>query len=1066
MFALHALWRADHRLAVWAEDSAAKRPVPGVRPSRSGMGLRPPGAARPAQVARPHPYACSAETVARLLGGAGAQLDWLMAKTDLGRSTVLMPSWNGIPLPSPELGGGLADGLARRLGNGSESPAAGSRRAAELAPWHLPSLLFAPGEAAQLLGELFDSRTPLLETEQPGVGMIEVPYGASLRWLTRVHDLAWRMVGRGQVLPALLVQEGTPCARWRPVPDEAGWQEISALTAATPPVCRAERPGRPAAEIVADVLDGLVDCEARAVLESGPALLPTGRRPATAAAERWLEALTSPTGRIDGAEPAELAGLQDRLTAWLGSGAPAAGRLRTCFRLREPLGPDPADPVGRTSDDHWRLEFLLQATDEPSLLVDVADMWAGGSALTALEAKLDRPQEAFLAELSRAGRRYPDLRRALRNGRPAALDLDRSEALAFLRDAAPRLAAAGFGVLLPSWWQRPARVGLTLMARTAQPGAVPVESLVDQDAIVAFGWQAAIGDQALTEEELRELAATRQPLLRVRGQWVEVDQERIAEAVAFLEREGGGTMPVGQVLRTALDPDASAGGLPVTVVADGWLGDLLSGQADLRLEPVPVPAGFGATLRPYQQRGLAWLAFLSRLGLGAVLADDMGLGKTAQTLALLAVEHPSGPTLLICPMSLVGNWQRETSKFAPMLRAHVHHGAERLSGADLEREIEGADLVITTYATAQRDHEALRSIGWRRIILDEAQHIKNSATRQATAIRALPAEHRIALTGTPVENRLADLHSLLDFANPGLFGSAARFRERYSVPIERNSDDTAAAALRRRTGPFILRRLKTDPAIAHDLPEKQEMTVMCNLTAEQAGLYQAVVADLVSQVENSSGIQRKGLVLSTLGKLKQICNHPAQFLRDGSPLAGRSGKLARLEETLEEALAEGDKTLCFTQFAEFGSLLRDHLTERLGREVLFLYGGVPKHAREAMIARFQAPSGPSVFLLSLKAGGTGLNLTAARQVIHVDRWWNPAVEEQATDRAFRLGQRKNVQVRKFVCVGTVEERIDEMIKSKRALAETAVGTGESWLTELSTEAFRELVTLSADAVSE
>jgi SNF2 family DNA or RNA helicase len=1036
MLALHALWRADHRLALWAEDSRSPPQQPVMRPTRT---------------ARPHPYACSTETVAELLGGTGTALDWLVSKTTAGQTTLLMPSRGGVPLPSPELGGA----------------ATGPQRAAELVPWLVPSLLFAPGEAAQLLGELFDPRKPLLETELPGVGLVEVPYGASLRWLTGAHDLAWRMVGRGQVLPVLRTEEGTPHARWHPVPNATGWQEISALTAAAPPVCRAEQPGHLAAEIVADLLDALVDCEARAVLESEPALLRGGRRPATTAAELWLEALTSETGRIDGADPTELATLQDRLAAWHRSGAPSAGPLRTCFRLVEPLGPDPADPMGRTSDDHWRLEFLLQAADEPSLLVDAADMWAGGAALTTLERKLDRPREAFLADLSRACRCYPELRRALRTARPTALNLDRAEALAFLRDAAPVLATAGFGVLLPSWWQRPAKVGLTLTARTVQPGVVATGKLVDQDAIVAFNWQAAVGDQTLTEQELAELVAAKQPLVRVRGQWVEVDLDRIAEAVAFLEREGRGTMPAGQLLRTALDPDASAGGLPVAEVnVDGWLGDLLSGQADLRLEPVPVPDGFGATLRPYQERGLAWLLFLSRLGLGAVLADDMGLGKTPQTLALLAVEHPSGPTLLICPMSLVGNWQRETSKFAPMLRVHVHHGAERLSGDELRQAVQGADLVITTYGMAQRDNEALRDIGWRRIIVDEAQNIKNSATQQSRAIRALPAEHRIALTGTPVENRLAELHAILDFANPGLFGSTSRFKERYSVPIERDGDAIAAAALRRRTGPFILRRLKTDPVIAHDLPEKDEMTVMCNLTAEQADLYRAVVAEMVSRVENSSGIERKGLVLSTLGKLKQICNHPAQFLHDGSQLSGRSGKLARLEETLEEALAEGDKILCFTQFAEFGSLLRDHLTERLGSEVLFLYGGVPKRARDEMIARFQAPSGPSVFLLSLKAGGTGLNLTAANQVIHIDRWWNPAVEEQATDRAFRIGQRKKVQVRKFVCVGTVEERIDAMIESKRALAATIVGAGENWLTELSTEALRELVALSADAVSE
>jgi SNF2 family DNA or RNA helicase len=435
------------------------------------------------------------------------------------------------------------------------------------------------------------------------------------------------------------------------------------------------------------------------------------------------------------------------------------------------------------------------------------------------------------------------------------------------------------------------------------------------------------------------------------------------------------------------------------------------------------------------------------------------------------MEHAEGttaPNLLVCPMSLVGNWQREAARFAPMLHVHVHHGAQRLSGDALRRAVQGADLVVTTYGLAERDAAELRSLQWRRVIADEAQHIKNSATRQAAAVRSLPAAHRIALTGTPVENRLAELHAVLDFANPGLFGSAARFKERWSIPIERDGHSDTAAELQRRTRPFILRRLKNDPAIARDLPEKVEMTVNCGLTAEQAGLYRAAVSDMLARIAESRGIERKGIVLSTLTKLKQICNHPAQFLHEpyegaSARLTGRSGKLERLEEILAEALAEGDKVLCFTQFAEFGRLLHGHLARRLGREVLFLHGGVPKHARDAMTARFQDPAGPPVFLLSLKAGGTGLNLTAAAHVIHLDRWWNPAVEDQATDRAFRIGQRRNVQVRKFVCAGTIEERIDAMIEAKRTLAGSVVGNGEQWLTELSTDELRDLVELSADA---
>jgi SNF2 family DNA or RNA helicase len=424
------------------------------------------------------------------------------------------------------------------------------------------------------------------------------------------------------------------------------------------------------------------------------------------------------------------------------------------------------------------------------------------------------------------------------------------------------------------------------------------------------------------------------------------------------------------------------------------------------------------------------------------------------------------PTLLVCPMSVVGNWQRETEKFAPDLRVHVHHGADRMSGPELAAAVAGTDLVITTYALAARDTAELAELTWDRIVLDEAQNIKNSASRQAQAVRSLPARHRIALTGTPVENRLAELWSIMDFANPGLLGPLTRFRARYAVPVERYGDEDAAARLRRITGPFVLRRVKTDPSIIDDLPDKIEMKQLCNLTTEQATLYRAVVDDMLGKIDESEGVQRKGLVLATMTKLKQVCNHPAQFLGDGSRIAGRSGKLARLEDILEEALAEGDRALCFTQFASYGAMLVPYLAARFDTDVLFLHGGTPKKQRDAMVERFQSGDGPSIFLLSLKAGGTGLTLTAANHVIHLDRWWNPAVEDQATDRAFRIGQRRDVQVRKFVCIGTLEERIDKMIEQKKALAQLVVGAGEDWLTELSTAELRELVTLSAEAVGE
>jgi SNF2 family DNA or RNA helicase len=375
--------------------------------------------------------------------------------------------------------------------------------------------------------------------------------------------------------------------------------------------------------------------------------------------------------------------------------------------------------------------------------------------------------------------------------------------------------------------------------------------------------------------------------------------------------------------------------------------------------------------------------------------------------------------------------------------------------------------VVTTYALATRDRETLGAVKWERIALDEAQNIKAIEARQTRAIRSLPARHRVALTGTPVENRLTELHSIMDFLNPGLLGSATTFKRRYARPIERYRDEDATERLRRATGPFILRRLKTDREIIDDLPEKIEMRVDCRLTKEQASLYQAVVEEMLAKAAQAEGIERSGVILAALMKLKQVCNHPAHLLKDRSDLGGRSGKLARLEEILAEALSEGDRALCFTQFAEFGQMLQGHLQERLGHEVLFLHGGTAKNARDEMVRRFQATGeGPPVFVLSLKAGGTGLNLTAANHVIHFDRWWNPAVEDQATDRAFRIGQKKNVQVRKLTCLGTLEERIDTLIARKRNLADRIVGTGEAWITELDTAQLRELVTLSADAVGD
>jgi SNF2-related domain/SNF2 Helicase protein/Helicase conserved C-terminal domain len=1019
---LHGLWRGADRLCLWAEDSTR----PTQPPRRSG---RPPRQ-------QPHPFAVPRDELPD-------ELSDLAAKAAAVSVPLLLPTQAGGPAAAPEL-----------VRTEEELPARGP---VTLRAWSVPMWEYGQDDALAVLR---------------GLDAELVTLGADLRHLRAVADFAVDLVSRGRLLPGVLPEgplavaqaEQKATAVWRPVltGGDAAWARSLAL--AMPPVGRA-LDEEPAGLVVARALDALVDAAARAALGESVGRESGGREGGREQVRLgWRGALTGRQRRFT-ADPAAVAALAEELSAWQREAL--GGSVRACFRLIEP---DPQE----STEDAWRLEFALQATDEPSLMVDAERVWRSRGALRALARHLDTPQETLLAELGRANRLYPPLAEALRTARPADLPLDAAGAHRFLREGAPLLAGAGFGVLLPSWWSRPrGRLGVRLRAGTpTAPGTVASASALGLDSIIKYQWELALGDEPLTADELEAMTNLKAPLVRLRGQWVELDPRRLAAGLKLLSdpRHETAEMSVGELLATALSIEEGPGGLPVDgVTAEGWLGELLSGEAERRLQPLPAPDGFHGSLRPYQERGLAWLAFLQSVGLGGILADDMGLGKTVQLLALLAADPPdAGPSLLICPMSLVGNWQREAGRFTPALRVHVHHGAERPRGAKFAAAVTGADLVVTTYSLAARDADALADIAWHRVVLDEAQAIKNAATRQATAVRKLPARHRIAVTGTPVENRLADLWSIMDFANPGLLGSAASFKRRYAEPIERRGDEESADRLRKLTGPFVLRRVKTDKSIISDLPEKLEMEVLCNLTAEQASLYQAVVEDMLAKIESSDGIERRGLVLATMTKLKQVCNHPAQFLHDGSRLAGRSGKLARLEEILDEVLAAGEKALLFTQYAGFGAMLRAHLSARFAREVAFLHGGMGKAARDDLVARFQSDdrSAPPLFVLSLKAGGTGLTLTAANHVVHVDRWWNPAVEDQATDRAYRIGQRRAVQVRKFVCAGTMEEKISTMIRDKRGLAARIVGTGEQWLTELSTSELRELVKLEAGAVVE
>lgn len=996
----------------------------------------------------PHPFHASPDELAKLVAG-WRRHRWQKQET---RCILLLPSGSDEPLPSlPWL---------RESADQTKRP--------ELRPWSVQGLRLSAADVAQLPA-LLD------ELEESG----EWRLGQDARFWLKAAELALEILAQQRFCPWFCRDtKGRFHAAWHPVLDRTGdHKRLAELTQAMPDACRC---------MISDESRSVEQLESRAFLmhflssvtDAAVREMLTGQRYDIEAG--WLKALCSNSSVVEDGSDARRRLLEREWKLWseplrVPAGATA---FRTCFRLDPPSTQSekkgPVVPKGR----QWQLKFLLQATDDPSLLVPADQVWTSSARqMKFFKKRFENPQERLLADLGRASRMMPPLERSLKSARPETCELDTSEAYSFLREAAPLLEECGFGVLVPSWWDRQAgatgAIGLRLrLAPAKDKGRVAGHGLTFSS-IVQFDWEVALGDQRLSREEFERLAAMKVPLVQIRGQWVELNTELIEKAIRFLEsKEQQRDLSLQEALGLALGREADAVGLPVVDLdAQGWIKEFLTSLRDHeKIELIPPPSDLRGTLRPYQQRGVSWLSFLHRWGLGACLADDMGTGKTISLLALLLHEKAEGrldgPSLVVCPTSVIGNWQREAQRFTPSLNVMVHHGPERLTGDTFAKEAASSDLVVTSYPLTHRDAKTISAVEWACVALDEAQNIKNPETKQAQTIRKLKAERRVALTGTPVENRLSELWSIMDFLNKGYLGSLAEFKRTFAIPIERYRQLDQAERLKTMVQPFILRRLKTDPRIIQDLPEKIEMKEYCPLTREQATLYQAVVEDMLQQINEAEGIKRRGAVLAALMKLKQVGNHPSQFLKDGSALENRSGKLTRLIEMLDEALAEGDRMLIFTQFAEMGGMLKRYLQNHFGCEALFLHGGVPRKAREKMIDRFQNENGPPLFVLSLKAGGLGLNLTRANRVFHFDRWWNPAVEEQATDRAFRIGQTRHVQVHKFVCTGTLEEKIDAMIESKRELARMTIGTGEGWITELSTDQLRDLFALRKEAIGE
>jgi hypothetical protein len=717
----------------------------------------------------------------------------------------------------------------------------------------------------------------------------------------------------------------------------------------------------------------------------------------------------------------------------------------------DPAEAEPTDAVEGADGaaPAFRLMLQLRSNADPSLIVDAAALWSQPE--TVLSRFGAQAETDLLLALRRGAPIWPPLAEVLQQASPSVVDLDDDALTSLLGPGAEELAGVGIEVLWPS-----SLLGDGLKLR-AVPTPAP-EKLTDAGfglgALLDFRWQLTLGGALLDAEEIAALAEAKRPLIRLRGRWVILDPALLDK----LRRPPRTRMRASEALGAVLAGTADIDGETVTVVAEGPLADLAAQVASIASAPEPLapPPGLVATLRPYQQRGLAWLAAMCEAGLGGCLADDMGLGKTIQVIALHLHrrEAKAGPTLVVCPASLLGTWEREVRRFAPDVPVRRYHGG----GRHLQ-DLAADEIVLVTYGVVLRDSVRLAEAGWGLVVADEAQHAKNPLSRTARELRAVPAPARIALTGTPVENRLSELWAILDWTTPGLLGHLEGFTRRVAVPVERYRDAEATARFAALIRPFLLRRKKTDPGIAPELPRKTETDLFVPLTAEQVTLYEAMVRETMEAIETKQGIERAGLVFKLLTALKQICNHPAQYLKQSGPLDGRSGKLAAFDELTDLILAGGESMLVFTQYTQMATLLQQHLDAR-GIGSLYLHGGVPVPRREEMVTQFQAGQAP-VFLLSLKAGGTGLTLTRATHVLHYDRWWNPAVEDQATDRAYRIGQDRPVQVHRLIAEGTLEDRIAALLEKKRELADAVIGSGEGWIAELSDAELTELVSLRA-----
>jgi hypothetical protein len=880
--------------------------------------------------------------------------------------------------------------------------------------------------------------------------------GPSLRWLADIAAWGTQLVAEGRMVPVVRgstgagpsgARSGVGRHRVRWVPALVERERLVTSVAAMPGAVAALQ-GTPQPDgVCRSVLSAVVDAVSRAGAARlvAPATLPD----ATSRIEISEAILSGLDGRAFTAASDAVGRLAEDLKRW-------ALPVTNSGKIGVSVGLDPP-----TSDGGWLLTVQIVGVDKQPLPVEHALVVASGAKAQQVEAQMRRLE-----------RLLPVLRRPSTRRGQVILDVDEATELMFT--TGPVLAAAGFEVYLPRVSRRRPTPQLRLFAEAVGgPSQVGIRQLAE------VRWSVFFDDLELDAAAIARLAAEARPLVQVKGRWVHIDRaDLVAAAAALAERADITQLSGAALLRHAVGLEGSSLGGPLRVEGSGWAVDLLRGARSNPPAPVPEPEGFVGELRHYQADAVGWLGFLDRAGLGGCLAMDMGLGKTPTVLAQLRVDRGHGPALVVCPPAVLSNWAAEAARFTPELRVAVHHGPRRASGEALTDLVRHADVVLSTYATTVRDMDHLSGIEWRRVVVDEAQAIKNHQSETAQAVRRLRAWSRLALTGTPVENGLGDLWAILDFTNPGLVGGRTAFVEQLSRVTGATAAKTPATGTSRRTGVeegalqalnglLVFRRTKAEPEIAAELPAKVDRLDNCSMTPEQVGLYQAVVERLLDDGLDLDANQRKGQVLAAITALKQICDHPAAYLGadDDRPLAGRSGKLTRLERIVDDVFLSGERILVFTHFARWGERMAAHLSAHTGTAVACYHGGLARGARDRIIEDFQNGAGPAVLVLSIKAGGSGLNLTAANHVVLYDRWWNPAVEDQARDRAWRIGQTSTVVSHRLVCPGTVDERVEEIVAGKRRVAGLVLPARSS-LGDLDAEQLRAALGLNDDELIE